>query len=206
MIRAATLALLATPAWAEPEGFDYFVLALSWSPTWCALEGRVRGSPQCEDDADFAWTLHGLWPQYEEGWPADCRTRWPDPSRAETAAMADVMGSAGLAWRQWGKHGSCAGTSAQEYFAFSREAYEAVAIPPEFARLPRPVTLPASLVEEAFLQADPSLTADGVTVTCEGGMIQEVRLCLTLDLRPRDCAPDARRDCALGDALMEPVP
>ena len=59
----------------EPAGeFDYYVMALSWSPTWCALEGDRRGSPQCDMDADFGWVLHGLWPQYESGWPSYCRT------------------------------------------------------------------------------------------------------------------------------------
>ena len=133
MIRAlaATLCaalLAAAPARADPEGFDYWVLSLSWSPNWCALEGRAAGSPQCAEGAGFGWVLHGLWPQYEEGWPDWCRTRWPDPSSAQTAAMADVMGSAGAAWHQWGKHGSCSGVSAEEYFSLSREAYEAVAI------------------------------------------------------------------------------
>ncbi len=33
-------------AWGDGEkagDFDYYVLALSWSPTWCALEGDRRG-------------------------------------------------------------------------------------------------------------------------------------------------------------------
>jgi len=42
--------------------FDYYVMSLSWSPNWCALEGDARGSPQCDDSADFGWVLHGLWP------------------------------------------------------------------------------------------------------------------------------------------------
>ena len=59
----------------EPAGqFDYYVLSLSWSPNWCALEGDDRGSPQCDSNAGFGWVLHGLWPQYEQGWPSYCRT------------------------------------------------------------------------------------------------------------------------------------
>jgi ribonuclease T2 len=47
--------------------------ALSWTPNWCAREGDARGAPQC--DAGQGWfTLHGLWPQYEEGWPSFCPT------------------------------------------------------------------------------------------------------------------------------------
>lgn len=200
------LALLAAPALADEAGdFDYYVLALSWSPTWCLLEGDDRGSPQCDEGADFGWTLHGLWPQHEEGWPAFCRTRWPDPSRAETAAMADVMGSSGLAWHQWGKHGSCSGLSAEDYFARSREAFDAVAVPPGFATLGREVEVPVATVEEAFLRMNPTLEADGLTVTCRDGRIQEVRVCLSADLEPRRCGDDVLRDCR-GDALLAPIP
>ena len=78
-----------------PGDFDYYVLSLSWSPNWCALEGDARGSPQCARGAGFGWVLHGLWPQYDRGWPSYCRTARRDPTRAQTAAMADIMGAPG---------------------------------------------------------------------------------------------------------------
>lgn len=194
----------AAPALAdEPGDFDYYVLALSWSPTWCAIEGEAEGAAQC--DRPLGWTLHGLWPQHERGWPSDCRSAFPDPTRAEAAAMVDIMGSAGLARHQWRRHGTCTGLSPRDYLRLSRLAYEDAAIPDAFERLPDAVALPAALVEEAFLRENPDLVADGVTVTCEAGRIQEVRLCLTRELEPRACAPDARRDCAQDDAIMEPV-
>ena len=195
--------LLASPA--AGQEFDYYVLALSWSPNWCALEGAAEGSEQCDPQADLGWVLHGLWPQFEEGWPEYCDSRFPNPSRLETAAMADITGTGGLAWHTWNKHGTCSGLSPQAYFALSREAYEGVAIPEAFEGLTRTVKLPPSVVEEAFLWADPSLRGDGVTVTCREGHIQEVRLCLTRDLGPRRCGGDVIRDCR-DDALMEPVP
>ena len=70
-------------------------------------------SPQCDPARDLGWVLHGLWPQYEDGWPSFCRTAERDPTRRETAAMADIMGTSGLAWYQWKKHGRCAGLSAR---------------------------------------------------------------------------------------------
>lgn len=45
------------------QSFDHYVLSLSWSPSWCATEGKERGSEQCSNSADFGWILHGLWPQ-----------------------------------------------------------------------------------------------------------------------------------------------
>ena len=109
------LILLAAPAWAEGEragDFDYYVLALSWTPSWCALEGDERNSPQCDPGQGYGFTLHGLWPQYEEGWPSFCPTSERPATRGETGAMVDIMGSSGLAWHQWRKHGTCTGLSA----------------------------------------------------------------------------------------------
>jgi ribonuclease T2 len=210
MRRALVLLLLALASPAKAEGeragaFDYYVMALTWSPNWCALTGDARGDDQCDARHDYSFTLHGLWPQNETGWPSYCRTDARDPSRAETAAMVDITGSGGLAWHQWKKHGRCSGLAARDYFALSRRAYDSVAIPEVFRRLNRDIRLPARVFEEAFLEANPALQADGITVTCEDGMIQEVRICLTRDLDPRRCGVDAIRDCRQTDAVMEAV-
>lgn len=205
---AAAIALLVAPAlpaaaWADVAGeFDYYVLALSWSPGWCATEGSGSDELQCDPRRRIAFTVHGLWPQYEDGWPADCATAERDPSRRESAAMADVMGSGGLAWYQWQKHGRCSGLSGRDYYQAVRDAAAIAEVPALFRMLPRDVTLPATVVEDAFIQANPDLTRDGITVTCTGRRLDEVRICLTRDLRPRACAPDIRRDCG-GALLME---
>ena len=183
--------------------FDYYVLALSWSPNWCALEGDQRRAPQC--DEDHGWLLHGLWPQFETGWPETCDTSEPSPSRQMTREMTDIMGSAGLAWHQWRKHGSCSGLAPEDYFRLSRVAYGRVVRPEVFRKLSNAVRLPASVVEEAFLKDNPQLTPDMLTVTCRDGYVQEVRICFTRGLEPRPCGPDARRDCRLNDALFTPL-
>ncbi|QDY68618.1 ribonuclease T2 family protein [Qingshengfaniella alkalisoli] len=185
--------------------FDYYVMSLSWSPNWCVLEGDHRDAEQCDPKHDFGWTLHGLWPQYEQGYPSDCPTAARNPSRRETGAMADIMGSGGLAWYQWKKHGRCSGLSAQDYFALSRQAYESVERPAVLRGLGKPVTLPASVVEDAFIDANPDLSPDMLTVTCRSAHIQEVRICLTRDLEPRACSMDIRRDCSLSGAMLEPI-
>ena len=185
--------------------FDYYVLSLSWSPNWCALEGDDRESPQCADGTGFGWTLHGLWPQFDYGYPQDCRTRFAEPNRSETAAMADIMGTTGVAWHQWDKHGSCSGLSPADFYALARRAYEAVTLPDVFMRLDDPVQLPALVVEAAFLRDNPALSADAITITCQSGLIQEARICLTRDLSFRRCGDDVIRDCALDDALFDPV-
>ena len=201
------LALLAPPASAQDVAgdFDYYVLSLSWSPNWCDLEGRARNSPQCDPGAGFGWVLHGLWPQHETGYPANCRSRFAPPSRAQTAAMADVMGTSGLAWHQWNKHGVCAGIDPAAYYALSRQAYDSIVKPPVLQALRRDVTLPATLIEEAFLRDNPGLAADQITVTCKAGAIQEARICLTRDLEPRRCGADVIRDCTLPDAAFSAI-
>lgn len=197
---------LAAPAMAEGErtgDFEYYVLALSWSPNWCALEGEARGAEQC--DRGFGWVLHGLWPQYEDGWPSYCPTAERAPSRAMTGAEADLFGAGGAAWYQWKKHGVCSGLSARDYYRLAREAYGRITRPEVLRKLDRAVRLPASVIEEAFIKANPGLTPDMITVTCTAGHIQEARICLTRSLEPRACGADVSRDCTLTDALMQPI-
>lgn len=208
----ALLVASALPLWGQQDrpdnragAFDYYLLALSWSPAWCDLTGDARGDPQCDAGRGLTFIVHGLWPQYEQGYPADCFTTQTDPSRADTAAMADIMGGAGLAFYEWKKHGRCSGLSARAYFATLRSARAAITLPPVFNQITRDLTLDASVIEAAFLEQNPHLSAQGVTVTCKQGLIQEVRICLTRDLAPRACAPDAARDCTLPDAVLEAV-
>jgi ribonuclease T2 len=190
----------AGPAGAGP--FDYYVLALTWTPSWCAAEGDPRDG-QCDPERGLGFTLHGLWPQFEEGWPEDCPSEERDPTRRETAAMADIMGSGSLAWYQWKKHGRCAGLSADSYFGRARRAYGGL-------DLPRPEAghATAAVVEAALLAANPALAPDGVIVTCRGGRIEELRICLTPELAPRACAADVLADAcsSRGTQAMPPAP
>lgn len=204
---AAIMTALASPALAGGEragDFDYYILALSWQPNWCRLEGDARRAPECAQDTGLGFTLHGLWPQHKAGWPSYCQSAARDPSRSQSAAMADIMGSPGLAWHQWKKHGRCSGLSAQDYFDTMRRAYGSVRLPDLFMQLDRSIELPASVVEDAFLEANPGLSAGQITITCDNGLIGEARICLTRDLEPRACGADVARDCRLPDALMDP--
>jgi ribonuclease T2 len=201
--------VMALPLCAEGEragDFDYFVLSLSWSPNWCAIEGDARRSPQCDAAHDHGWILHGLWPQFERGFPSYCKTAERAPSRSMTAAMEDIMGTSGLAWHQWKKHGTCTALTAERYYTLSRDAYAQIKRPEVFRKLDKAVRLPASVVEEAFLKDNPSLAPDMITVTCKDGHIQEARICLDKDdLSPRRCGADVLPDCTAIGALFTPI-
>ena len=199
---------LATGARAEGEqagDFDYYVMSLSWSANWCAATGDARGDPQCDVGRGLTWTLHGLWPQFDDGYPSYCRTAQNDPSRGDTANMADIMGGAGLAFYEWKKHGRCSGLSAKDYFGLSRKAYRSVTIPPIFAQITKDLSVPAGVIEDAFVESNPGLARNQITVTCDGGMIEEVRICVTKDLEPRECGADVVQDCTMQDAGLEAV-
>lgn len=208
LLVAIWAACLAGPGMAEGEragDFDYYVLALSWNATWCALEGDARGADQCDARHDLGWTLHGLWPQFHRGWPSYCPTVERAPSRGMTGVMVDIMGSSGLAWHQWRKHGVCAGVPASTYFAQSRAAYDSITRPEVFRTLPDPVRVPPKVVEQAFLRDNPQLEPDMITITCKGGRIQEARICLSKTLDPVPCGRDVVRDCSADSALFAPM-
>jgi ribonuclease T2 len=62
------------------------------------------------------------------------------------------------------------------------------------------------VIEAAFLEANPDLSADMVLTTCRGQAIYEVRICLNRDLSPRDCARQTlTRECSLDRALLHPL-
>lgn len=198
---------LAGPARADGEragDFDYYVMALSWSAAWCATTGEMRRDPQCDAGRGITFVLHGLWPQFEDGWPSYCRTVARDPSRGETAVVGDLFGGAGAAFYQWKKHGRCSGLSSRDYYALARRAFGSVRVPGVFAQINRRLDVPVDVVEGAFVEANPGMAADMVTVTCDAGLIDEVRICLTKDLVPRRCGDDAIRDCR-GRAAILPV-
>lgn len=182
--------------------FDYYLLALSWSPSWCARVGKARQSPQCA--ADHGWILHGLWPQYTQGYPRNCASVQMPPTRAMTGAMADIMGTSGLAWHQWEKHGTCTNLTAASYFKVSRQAFDAIKLPVISAPAGAAPRIDAARIEDAFIRTNPALSEDKITITCKAGHIQEARICLSKSLEPIPCAADVARDCTARDALFLP--
>ena len=69
----------------EPGKFDFYVLALSWSPSYCeaaqARDPSRKAGVECSG-RPFAFVVHGLWPQYEKGFPSYCQVPAPRLDRA----------------------------------------------------------------------------------------------------------------------------
>jgi ribonuclease T2 len=185
---------------AEPGDFDFYVLALSWSPSYCADEGERADPVQCGSGARRGFVLHGLWPQYERGYPESCPTDFPlrVPDRL-ARSMLDIMPSPGLVGYEWRKHGTCTGLDQTRYFEAAREAYSRIRVPNAFLNLDKDTATSAKAVEAAFVEANPGLSAAGIAVSCKGGRMAEIRICLTDALEFRRCREVDASGCRSAD-------
>ncbi|MDX2235168.1 MAG: ribonuclease T2 [Hyphomonadaceae bacterium] len=188
-------------------GFDYYVLALSWSPSFCADDGMSEREPrQCGRDRRFSFVVHGLWPQDAEGgWPEHCPSRWREVPPALRQSMLDVMPSPRLVDHQWRKHGQCSGLAPQAYFDLTRRVRAGLKIPAAYVAPERTLMVTGAEVERAFVAANPGHTPQSVAVQCRDNRLREVRLCVTKDGRPRACGPDVRDRCGPQRVAMPPV-
>ena len=196
------------PSEQAPErgrGFDFYVLSLSWSPTYCATDDNPNPR-QCETSRRYGFVVHGLWPQYERGYPENCDTAGvEDVPEAIRRRLYDLMPSAGLIRHQWRKHGSCAGLSQADYFDAVRAARSRVTVPQAYARGAKAAPVDPRNVEQAFVDANPGLTPGAIAVMCRDRHLYEVRICMTKALAFRDCAEVDRTQCRSSQVSM-PAP
>lgn len=187
--------------------FDFYVMSLSWSPGFCATVAGARDSLQCGPERHYAFVLHGLWPQYQQGgWPADCSTEAADESLIRP--MLSIMPSSQLVAHEWQKHGTCSGLSPKDYFEEATEAFESVKIPSQYKAPQRLITVNPDQLRQDFAAANPKIGTAGFVVLCSsnGRYLQEVRTCLTLDLEGRPCNAEVLHDaCKSDEMVMRPV-
>lgn len=193
----------------KPGEFDYYTLAMSWSPTYCATQGRRRpNEPQCSGERPYSFIMHGFWPQYHRGWPQFCETGtrpWvPDEVIRE---MLDVMPSKRLIIHQYRKHGVCSGLSPKDYFQVSRKAFETVKIPARYLSPQDYVTVTPEEIETDFLKTNPNLTPEMISIDCKGRRLRELRICFSRDLKPAACGAneEQQRLCSAQKITMPPA-
>jgi ribonuclease T2 len=191
--------------------FDYYMLVLSWSPTHCSGSESGRDNTQCagRKGRRFGFILHGLWPQYEKGYPERCPTAWrPFVPEPVIASLGDVMPSRGLVIHEYRVHGTCSGLLPAPYFALARRFFNRIRIPQRYQNpFERQFVSPRELTGD-FLRANPGLRPDMIAVTCggPGNRLREVRICMTKDARPRTCGDtNLRRLCRAAQMHVPPV-
>lgn len=192
-----------------PGQFDFYVLSLSWSPSFCAAaEERARGNAvrqqQC-GERPYSFVVHGLWPQYEKGFPEFCQVPSPRLDRNIVSSMLDLMPSPRLIFHEWDRHGTCSGLPAKVFFDNIRKARAIVKIPEDFLEVKTALMVTPEQVEDAFVKANPGLTTAGISTGCDSRRLNEVRICLSKDLQFRECAEVNQRACRRDKLVMPPV-
>ncbi len=192
----------------EPGRFDFYVLALSWSPSYCeaAQERAPNRAPdqQCAG-RPFSFVVHGLWPQYQQGFPSYCQVPAPRLDRTIVGGMLDLMPSPRLIFHEWDRHGTCSGLSQHAYFETVRKARAVVKIPADYLELDKPITVTPDDAAEAFVKANPGLSRASLAVACDSKRLNEVRVCLAKDFSFHDCGEVTRRACRRDTIAMPAV-
>lgn len=212
---ALVLALGAGAAWAQdfggfrgrsgpgdPGAFDFYVLALSWSPSYCGGEGARRDADgQCAPGRGLGFVVHGLWPQYTRGFPSNCSAVERPLTRDALAAAGEIMPSVGLARHEWRSHGTCSGLDPTAYFKAVKAARQAVTIPDVYRRPDTEQSATPVEIARTFAEANPGLRPDMMAVTCRRGQLEEVRICFSKDLRGFATCPQVARQGCRGGAV-----
>jgi ribonuclease T2 len=186
-----------------PGRFDYYLMSLSWSPSFC--ESHRNETDQCGSKG-FGFVLHGLWPQNRNGsWVQNC-TSTDQPDAATIARTLAFMPSRHLIEHEWQTHGTCTGLEPRAYFDLADRAFAALRIPPALQAPQSPPDLSAADVVQAFIQVNPHLSGDMISVAChDGDELSEVRVCLNKDdLAPQACTGRVHNSCRYG-ALRIPA-
>lgn len=180
----------------QPEDFDYYVLALSWSPEFCHSHPT---KPECAS-GKFGFVVHGLWPQYEDRYPENCSTA---PGLADPSRMADIMPDTGLVAHEWITHGTCSGLDADSYFKLVRRAFESVKVPGRLATPRQGSSMTPQELKEEFVATNPRLKAEDLAVSCGNNYLTGIEVCFDKQLQPRACA--GLRDCRANSIKVAPV-
>jgi len=170
----------------QPGAFDFYVLALSWSPEFCHSH---PSKPECSS-GPFGLVVHGLWPQFEKGYPENCSSA---PGLSDPSRMADIMPDVSLVAHEWTTHGTCSGLDADAYFQLMRQAYVSVKIPSQLGSPKRMFSIPPQELKQDFVAANPQLKAEDLAVSCGNNYLTGVYVCLDKQLQPRAC--EGLRDC-----------
>ncbi len=192
----------ATPAPLKPSptsprfgSFDFFVLSLSWSPDYCASDGQ-DDFQQCSIGKKLGFVLHGLWPQYNQGYPSDCSTE--KLPAAVKAQFPGLYPNDSLADHEWQKHGTCSGLTPSSYLAYSKQIKETVNIPDEYRSPQSPFRTTTDQLIQKFSQVNPGFSAAAFAVNCSstGRYLKELYVCFSKEGKPVACSAEVQKNAA----------
>jgi len=169
--------------------FDYYLLSLSWSPSYCLANPDRRDSRQCREAHDFI--VHGLWPQYERGYPADCASPYGGSLPRDIADdFLDMTPSRGLLGHEWRKHGTCSGLPPRHYFEKAEAFERRIALPMALTDPPADQAHDRADLRARLIDLNAGLAENGFIFTCRSGRIAELRICFTKSGAFRRCGED----------------
>ena len=165
---------------AAPGQFDFYVLNLSWSPEFC------DGHPSAAECAQHrAFTLHGLWPQNNDGtYPEDCSDA---PGPVNPSQYADIYPDPTLLQHEWQTHGTCSGLAPDQFLALDRRAEQSIQIPAALSHLSQQTSLAPAQIITLFTQSNPGIPAGSVAISCGNNYLTAVEVCLDKSLKPESC-------------------
>jgi ribonuclease T2 len=191
--------------------FDYYALVLSWSPSYCAEKGD-RDQQQCNrrDGRRYSFVLHGLWPQYERGYPSACRlSRRPFVPDPVISSMLDIMPSRGLVIHEYRTHGTCSGLDPSRYFATAHRLFDGITIPERFRNPMQAQFVSPYDIRSEFLRANPNLAASMIAVACNSRdkSLKEIHICYSKDGHPRACGQNENQNklCSVDRVFIPPA-
>ena len=195
---------------AQGADVDHYVLALSWSPTFCASPEAENENLQCGKNRRFAFVVHGLWPQDRRSRPPQyCRTGESWVPEEQIDEMLPIMPSKSLIIHEWKKHGTCSGLGMEEYFDLTETLFRKIRVPARYLTPLQPVTITPETLIADFVKTNRGLRSDMMTIVCKPragrARLQELRVCFSLDGQFSQCRPRRRSDCASETLVLPPV-
>ena len=119
--------------------------------------------------------------------------------------MLDLMPARALIFHEWDAHGTCSGLGPQDYFDTVRKARAMVTIPSEYLNPQAPLTVTPREVIDNFVKTNEGLSPANLQIDCDRTRLREVRICLSRELRFRNCTGGGRSTCRSEKVVMPPT-
>jgi ribonuclease T2 len=198
-----------TPA--EPKAqpataaFNYYILSLSWAPSFCADAANAAANPnECAPGKHTGFVVHGLWPEADEGQNPESCGKATQVAKRIVRMMLPYMPSAELVQHEWATHGTCSGLTQSDFFTKVIKARVSVQVPVQLTGLEEPVNENPQQIEEQFASANPSFPPNSFRTSCSRGLFTGVRVCFDLDLMGRACTSNAGECTAETERILAP--